>query len=173
MRSRRRLAVVVMMMSVLWGERMVADQFYTLASVQAVPVRGGTAIRLMATGPVAFGALPDPEAPPGVQRIRLRLYGVNAVADGALAPNGVAGVTAVPDTHGKPGCDDHRQRPRPLASVRAARRPGRAGGERGAAGRAVDDHVSVEESAGLKPRPPYEGNLSNHSSKEGGALAGR
>jgi hypothetical protein len=73
---------------------------FTLASVKAVRVRGGTAIRLTIDGPVAFGALPDPDVLPGLQRICLRLYGVNAVADGALAPNGVAEVVAVPDQRG-------------------------------------------------------------------------
>jgi hypothetical protein len=82
------------------GTRVAAEDFYTLASVQRVVVHDGAAVRLTANGPVAFAILPDTGAPPGGQRIRLRLYGVNGHADGAVTPVDGASVSATPDNNG-------------------------------------------------------------------------
>lgn len=87
--------------TMLWaGEAARADEFYALASAQTVTTSDGVAVRLTANGPVAFAVLPDPDAPPGAPRARLRLYGVNRVSEGVLAAVDGAVVTATPDQRG-------------------------------------------------------------------------
>jgi hypothetical protein len=93
-------AVALAATVVAGGTHVAAEDFYTLASVQRVVVRDGAAVRLTANGPVAFAIVPDAEAPPGGQRIRLRLYGVNGHADGALIPVDGASIAATPDHNG-------------------------------------------------------------------------
>jgi hypothetical protein len=77
-----------------------SDEFYTLASAREVAVREGSAVRLTANGPVAFATVPDTAVPPGTQRIRVRLYGVDRYEGGTIGTVGSASVTATPDGRG-------------------------------------------------------------------------
>jgi hypothetical protein len=104
MRFARSLVVVLVSAFVLLGGARAgassAEEFYALASAREVTVRGGSAVRLTANGPVAFATAPDPAVPPGTQRIRVRLYGVDRYEGAAIGTAGSASVTATPDGRG-------------------------------------------------------------------------
>jgi hypothetical protein len=81
------------------------DQFFALASVQAVRLDGGAMlIKLAASGPIAWELLPEDGAggagAPPAGRVRVRLYGVNRSEAGAVTTTDAGAVAATPDGHG-------------------------------------------------------------------------
>ncbi len=79
-----------------------AQRVIHLASLQVVDLDGRLMLRLAADGPIASAPEPDPAGQPvGGDRLRLRLYGVQATADlfaTSAAPFVVTATAAGPDT---------------------------------------------------------------------------
>lgn len=79
------------------------DQFFALASVQAVRLEGGAMlVKLAASGPIAWQVLPEEGGggAPVAGRLRVRLFGLDRSEVGAWTATEAGAVTATPDEHG-------------------------------------------------------------------------
>lgn len=79
------------------------DQFFALASVQAVRLEGGAMlVKLAASGPIAWQVLPEEGGggAPVAGRLRVRLFGLDRSEVGAWTSTEAGAVAATPDAHG-------------------------------------------------------------------------